>query len=172
MDPSEEFLCVRCARHMKTCCQTSEIFVSLADVARIREASGREDFFERRAPHNPSYADQDDDPVWRDAVFGADGKRRVLRRRPDGDCTFLGPRGCELSLEIRPLVCRIYPFEYDATGIVDDSLDPRCPRELLKPRQGLLQALGMERADAERWRTQLYSELVAEPTAAAPEQET
>lgn len=158
----DEFLCVRCARHMKTCCQTSEIYVTLGDVRRIEVATGRADFHERRAPVNPAYADHDDDPLWRDRVFASDGTRRVLQREANGNCTFLGAAGCTLALEVRPLVCRIYPYTYSAAGI-QGTLDPGCPRELLRPGQGLIDALGMRRADAERWRDQLYRELLDEP---------
>ena len=34
--------------------------------------------------------DQDDDPTWQRHVFRADGSRRILKRRANGDCTFLG----------------------------------------------------------------------------------
>ena len=153
-----EFLCARCARHMKTCCQTAEIYVTPGDAERIGDYTGRRDFHEYRTPDNPDYADQDDDPVWRDHVFQADGSRRVLRKQPNGDCTFLGVAGCVLPLEVRPLICRIYPFDYDAHGIVDE-LATGCPLELLAPRQGLIEALGMNREDAERWQRQLYAEV-------------
>lgn len=159
----DEFLCIRCSRHMKTCCQTSEIYVTKGDVGRIRAATGRDDFYERRVPANPDYADQDDDPLWRDRVFDGEGQRRVLRRRPGGDCTFLGTAGCVLELETRPLVCRIYPFLYSEAGI-EAGLDGGCPRELLRPGQSLIDALGMQRDDAERWRRQLYRELEDEPS--------
>jgi len=59
-----EFLCVRCSRHMKTCCQTAEVFVTRGDVRRIEEHTGSRDFAEFRPPANPAYADQDCDPVW------------------------------------------------------------------------------------------------------------
>ena len=95
---SEEFLCVRCARHMKTCCQTCEIYTTLGDVQRIAAHVGREDFHEFRAPANPVYIDHDDDPTWRDGVFQADGSRRVLKKQAGGDCTFLGERGCVLPI--------------------------------------------------------------------------
>jgi Fe-S-cluster containining protein len=128
---------------------------------RIESHSGREDFFEYRQPDNPEYADQDDDPVWRDHVFRDDGSRRVLKRRPDGDCTFLGPHGCTLPLEVRPLVCRIYPYDFSEEGIHEE-LSEGCPLELLRPGQGLIQALDMKLADAQRWRDQLYQEILLE----------
>jgi uncharacterized protein len=163
----DEFLCVRCSRHMKTCCQTSEVYVSPGDVRRIREHTGRNDFYERRVPEDPVYTAEDDDPTWRDNVFADDGTRPVLRRRPDGDCGFLGSAGCVLPLETRPLVCRLYPFLYTARGI-EDRLGEGCPKELLRPGQGLISALSMNRAAAERWRTQLYEEILEERHGALP----
>lgn len=155
---TDEFLCVRCARHMKTCCQTAEIYVTRGDLRRIEQHTGEDGFFEFRRPDNAEYADQDDDPVWRDNVFRPDGTRRVLRRRPGGDCTFLGAAGCTLPLEVRPLICRLYPFDYTADGLLDE-LAIGCPLDLLPPNQGLIEALAMNRADAQRWHAQLYAEL-------------
>jgi Fe-S-cluster containining protein len=157
-DKSTEFLCVRCARHRKTCCQTCEIYVSPGDLQRVAAHTGRSDFSEFRAPANPLYADQDDDPPWRDQVFRPDGTRRVLRRQANGDCVFLGPHGCQLPLEVRPLVCRLYPYDYNADGILPE-LSPGCPLELLAPGQGLIAALDMHLADAQRWHQQLYAEI-------------
>jgi Fe-S-cluster containining protein len=161
---SEEFLCVRCARHMKTCCQTCEIYTTIGDLQRITDYTGRDDFYEFRAPANPAYIDQDDDPTWRDGVFQADGTRRVLKKQANGDCTFLGSAGCVLPLETRPLVCRIYPYDYTEAGIQDE-LSHGCPLELLKPEQTLIQALDMNVVDAERWRSMLYAEIHAEMNA-------
>ena len=156
---TEEFLCVRCARHMKTCCQTSEIYVTPGDVQRIGEFTGRDDFKEFRAPEDPIYLQLDDDPVWIEHVIRPDGTRRVLKRQENGDCTFLGNHGCVLPLETRPLICRMYPYDYDANGIRDD-LANGCPMELLRPGQGLVAALEMNRADAQRWHRQLYAEVI------------
>jgi uncharacterized protein len=157
---TDEFLCVRCARHQRTCCQTAEVFVTRGDVRRIEAHTAATGFWEFRPPADPVYLhlEDDDDPLWRDNVFQPDGSRRVLRKQPGGDCTFLGPAGCTLPLEVRPLICRIYPFDYTADGIQDD-LAPGCPLELLPPGQGLIEALTMNRADAERWHAQLYAEL-------------
>ncbi|MCA9149735.1 MAG: YkgJ family cysteine cluster protein [Planctomycetales bacterium] len=158
---SEEFLCVRCARHTVTCCQRSEIYVTPGDVERIQSHTGREDFVEFRCADNHEYVDQDDDPVWRDHVFRADGSRRVLRRKENGDCTFLGEHGCVMPLDTRPLICRLYPFDYTADGLSDE-LALGCPLELLLPGQSLLGALEMNVADAERWHRQLYEEVQQE----------
>ena len=148
---------------MRTCCQTAEIYVTPGDVRRIGEHTGARDFYEFQAPENPVYVHEDvyDDPVWQEHVFRQDGTRRVLRRKEDGDCTFLGPAGCVLPLEIRPLICRIYPFDYDHNGLLP-ALAKGCPVELLRPGQDLIEALEMDRADAERWHQQLYGELLEE----------
>ncbi len=156
--PPDEFLCVRCARHTRTCCQRSEIYTTPGDEQRIRDFTGRDDFTRFCQPDNSEYADQDDDPVWRDRVFRADGSRRVLERQPNGDCTFLGSQGCTLPLEIRPLICRLYPYDYTAEGVKEE-LSEGCPLDLLRPGQGLIEALEMNIEDARRWHRQLYQEV-------------
>ncbi len=156
--PTDEFLCARCARHTQTCCQRCEIYATPGDVKRIGDHTGRGDFTEHRAPDDPDYLDQDDDSEWRQYVFRADNSRRVLKRQANGDCVFLGHQGCVLPLEVRPLVCRIYPYDYTAAGIRED-LSEGCPLELLREGQGLIEALDMNLQDARRWRQQLYQEI-------------
>jgi Fe-S-cluster containining protein len=156
--PNEEFLCARCARHMKTCCQTPEIYVTPGDFERIASHTGRRDFSHFRIPTDPVYLEVDDDPVWQEHIFREDKSRRVLKKMPDGDCSFLGPQGCTLPLEVRPLVCRLYPYDYDERGIRDE-LTRGCPLELLRPGQKLLEVLGMKIDDARRWHKQLYEEV-------------
>ncbi len=157
-----DHICARCARNQKTCCQEREIYVTPGDVRRIEAHTGHGDFFEFRMPADPTYLDQDDDPTWRDRVFRDDGSRRSLKRRDDGDCTFLGPVGCTLPSDVRPLVCRLYPFDYTEAGIQQD-LAEGCPLHLLLPGETILTALDMRLADAERLRAQLYDELSEEP---------
>jgi Fe-S-cluster containining protein len=161
---SDEFLCARCARHTTTCCQNVDVFVTPADVRRIVDFSGRTDVAEFRPPDDPVYLQEDDDPLWMKHVFREDHSRRVLRRQPNGDCTFLGERGCMLPLETRPLVCRLYPYDYTAAGIRHE-LASGCPLELLPPGQRLIEALDMHLEDAQRWHRQLYEELALEEDA-------
>jgi Fe-S-cluster containining protein len=159
--PQEEFLCVRCARHRPTCCQLSEVYVTLGDVKRIADHTGVAGFHQYLPPTNPVYESDDDDPTWRDYAFRPDGARRVLRRRSGGDCIFLSPSGCTLPLDVRPLLCRIYPYDFNDRGIVDE-LAPGCPLELLRPQQSLIEALDMNLADARAWHEQLYEEILWE----------
>lgn len=163
-DSTSECLCARCARRQRTCCQDTEIHVTLGDVRRITAHCGHTEFFEFLAPQNGCYGDQDDDPLWRDRVFLPDGTRRVLKHRPGGDCTFLGEEGCVLPADVRPLVCRLYPFDYTAEGLAP-VLAQGCPVELLMPGQALLGALGMRVEDAAVWHRQLYAEIQEAGTA-------
>lgn len=155
---ASEFLCARCARHMPTCCQTSEVYATPGDVARMEAFTGETGFCEFRLPEDPVYLLNDDDPAWREFVFREDGARRVVRRRENGDCTFLGERGCVLPLEVRPLICRIYPYDFNEQGFKEE-LARGCPMELLAPGQDLLEALEMDEAAALRWHRQLYDEI-------------
>lgn len=165
-----EPLCVRCSKHQKTCCQSREIYTTPGDRERIAAFTGRYDFF-RFAPASPDHLDQDDDPAWGRYVFRPDGTRRVLQRQANGDCTFLGNAGCVLPLEVRPLVCRLYPYDYTEFGIRSE-LQHDCPVQLLEPQElvpeergqvhrdrSLLVVLDMNREHAERWRSKLYREL-------------
>ena len=158
----QEFLCIRCSRHMKTCCQTSEVYTTPGDVRRIARFTGQDDFTEFRVPADPVYLEQDDDPAWMQNVFRTDKSRRVLRREANGDCTFLGENGCTLPYETRPLVCRLYPFDYNEQGIREE-LASGCPLELLPPGQELIEALDMNLQRARAWHGQLYEEIREEP---------
>jgi hypothetical protein len=61
----------------------------------------------------------------------------------------------------RPLVCRLFPFDYDEQGI-RDALADGCPLHLIRPGWTLLTELDMKRDDAERWHKQLYHEIQLE----------
>jgi Fe-S-cluster containining protein len=149
---------------MPNCCQVPDIYVTQGDVRRIEDASGARDFYEFRVSADPVYLDQDDDPVWRENVIREDGSRRILKHEAKGDCIFLGPRGCVLSVEARPLVCRLYPFDYNEGGIFEE-LASGCPLHLLEPGRNLIQVLGMNLEDARRWHRQLYEEIRRENVA-------
>ena len=151
--------CARCAAVQRTCCQRAEILVTAGDLERIAAATGKQAFHERRAPTDPSYLDQDDDSNWLRYTVDQNGQRRVLTRKPNGDCGFLGAAGCELSLETRPLVCRLYPYSYNEQGL--QGLDSEyCPTAMLAPAgESMADVLDIPAATAEVWRHQLYSEL-------------
>lgn len=156
---TEEHLCARCAKAGKTCCQKTEIFLTIGDVNRIRSSGVSDQFWEYAAPTDEdSQPDFSYDPVW-SRIFGEGGKRRILRHREGGtDCRFLTAGGCELPLAVRPLVCRLYPFDYTATTIkgVDGHFCPS-PEKDYAPL--LLASLEMNHDDAEACRKQIYAEI-------------
>ncbi len=156
-DP-EEILCARCARQGTTCCQNTRIFLTSGDMERIA-AAGMRDFHEVVAMAWPKTSAEDLDPAWRRTF--ASGVRRVLRRRPNGDCLFLGSAGCALDLSDRPLLCRLYPFDYDGNGIKGIHAH-YCPYPENENAPLLLALLRMNRTEAEEWRAQFYREIIAE----------
>jgi len=160
--------CARCATLQRTCCQRAEIVVTRGDIDRIARHTGRAEFWSWRPPSDPLYFEEDPaDPNWRRYTIDERGLRRTLDRMPTGNCTFLGTEGCTLPGEVRPLVCRLYPYAYTERGIegIDDSY---CPREDLIPRYApgmtMLTVLGMNLDDAKRWHATLYDELRRENT--------
>lgn len=156
-----EILCACCARISKTCCRDREIYITPADAARIASVTDRSDFVEWRAPEDPNYSEQSDDPTWDRHVFHKDRTRRILRRSPDGGCTFLGPAGCLLPETVRPLVCRLHPFTYTAAGI-DPEPSPECPGNLVPAGMSVFDALHMSTEQARLWHRMLYEEILTE----------
>jgi len=156
---TKAIFCVRCAGQGKTCCQGSEVYVTLRDMGRIGRHTAFSGFCDFASPSNPAYLDQSHDPVWQAHVFRRGGTRRVLKRKPSGDCVFLGAAGCLLSVETRPLVCRLYPYSYTAEGICAE-FDPGCPISLLDPGESLIDALHMSRDKAREWHRILYEEIL------------
>ncbi|MBF0102697.1 MAG: YkgJ family cysteine cluster protein [Desulfobacterales bacterium] len=160
-----ELLCNRCAQLGKTCCQTSEVYITLEDAKRIESLTGSKDFFEYSAPINPLYAMNDDDPIWENYVFKPDGTRRVIKRNANGDCFFLSNTGCKLAIDVRPLVCRIYPYEYNAGGLYQEFSHNACPIHLLKSNETFEQMLQcFTKSKALEWHNLLYDEILLEKT--------
>ena len=95
-------------------------------------------------------------PVFAQIMPG--GKRVRLRLTGEGACWFLGPEGCRLPWEARPLYCRLYPMWFTPEGRIMVLINPSCLaqrgasswREVMK-RVGLTEQLARE----------LFSELLA-----------
>jgi len=151
-------LCGRCAASGKTCCQETDIYLTVGDIKRIACEIERIDFFEYRRPTDHLYLEQEDDPVWGAQTISINGTRRVLKQKDAGDCLFLGERGCSLSAAARPLVCRLHPFTYTMEGLAG-ILDPRCLTANGSAGGDLVAALGMSLSQAQAWHLQLYEEI-------------
>lgn len=159
---SKKHICAHCAGKGPTCCEGygRDIFVTKGDVKRIETFINEPDFFEFRKPVNDDYLDLDD-PVWTGHVFREDQSRRVVKLNASGKCKFLTPFGCMLPTHIRPLICRLFPFQYNASGISEE-LENACPSEFLSDGETLVQALGINREDALMWHQTLYEEILRE----------
>lgn len=148
-------ICAGCAQAGTSCCVNRHIYVTAEDIRRIRQATGENDFTVREAVFG-AYADQTDDPAWSQYVL--DNKdRRVLQRRQDGSCHFLGREGCVMDLATRPILCRLYPFEYAEKGI--QGLDTQCPVSRCGDPERALQEMGMVPDNLDAWHRQLYREI-------------
>lgn len=186
--------CALCASSQKTCCQHAQILVTSGDVARIAAHTGGTGFSHRAPPIDPAVLEFiPEDPNWLRYTVAPDGTRHVLKKQDGatpgaagrvgqaGDCTFLGAAGCVLPTEVRPLVCRLYPFMFneqrmegpeDQSRGIDESYCPTsrffdAQRRALPasnlppgtPRTTMLTVLRMDPRDGERWRATLYEEL-------------
>jgi hypothetical protein len=103
----------------------------------------------------------ENDPDWLYYVFRPDGSRLVLKSTPEGNCTFLAENGCRLPMNIRPIVCRLHPFEYHAGGFLN-YFAPGCPVDILEPGRSLAVCFDMDPAAASCWHKMLYEEIVLE----------
>jgi len=161
---TEIHLCARCAAQGKTCCQGKDrdIYITTGDLKRIGDYVASQDFFEFRRPTDSAYSGQDNDPLWTTHVFRPDGTRRVLKRNEDfEDCVFLTVKGCLLPIVIRPLICRLYPYAYNAGGLCG-VLSEGCPIHLLSEGHSLIQCIGMDAQVAGTWHRMLYNEILLE----------
>lgn len=157
--------CRTCAGQGQTCCQGHDIYVTPGDCQRIRHYLGVRNFFEYRPCSLQAYADQDDDPVWRQYVFRHDGCRRVLMTRVGGDCLFLENSGCLLPLTVRPLVCRLFPHMYSAKGVTG-GWDQDCPIGRTHAEKLIDQGIaGITWQEAVKWHRMLYAEILWEAKA-------
>lgn len=152
-------ICVKCAAiRTSCCCQGRDILVTEGDVQRIRRAIGQENFWEYKIPVDPEYSDhQELDPNWLLYTVREDGSRRVLKKQVIGKCLFLGATGCKLAMDTRPIVCRLFPYDYTERGI--SGIVSECPTHLLDAGENLITALNMSREAGEHWWHMLYTEL-------------
>lgn len=154
-------LCRRCAATGATCCQGRAVFITLGDVARIRAAEPGADFFHIRHIAPDAYRSHlPYDTVW-GRVLASESGVRILRHTESGDCHFLSESGCRLSLDARPLVCRLYPYDYNPATL-KGVYGHVCPSPERENGSLLLALLGMNRDRAQGWRALLYNEIEQE----------
>lgn len=115
-------ICAICAQNGPTCCQlgqeqTGILFPISAVEKDIISDSGRwkSGNFIDRAPNSSrfishlKYLFPNDQKKIRN-IFPQHGHHECLLTDKKGHCIFLGPTGCLLPNEARPLYCRLFPF--------------------------------------------------------------
>jgi Fe-S-cluster containining protein len=150
--------CAVCSRVQRTCCQSSEPYVSRGDMDRIYNYRSLPTPYwcGFRIPPQEYLAGCRSDPAWAAKVLTPTGWRRVVLARFNGNCVFLEPTGCVLPMEVKPLVCRIYPwdfFNFKITG-----LSSYCAVEARGEHQDMGEALGLTAEQAQTWLDQLRDE--------------
>ena len=122
MTPRRAHPCARCPRVFGvSCCEVKDdeqlATLTWADVGRLVAATGQS--FEAFAEWE--WLDEAQAAKWLELhsslapYFGTQSRRLTLRRK-NGACVFLGPSGCSLTADERPIACRLYPFEIRPHG--------------------------------------------------------
>ncbi len=157
--------CYSCFLQGVSCCQGTQIYLTAGDVQRISQFLEDSDFFTIEIP-DAVYLDAGNDPKWLMLTVRPDGQRRVLKRTAEKNCTMLRDSGCRLPMSIRPLVCRLYPYEFTESGV--SGIDPVCPISRAEDCASLMDRLGMTINAAGEWHRLLYRELHQEKTQSMP----
>lgn len=165
---SESF-CAACPKAVgRSCCEPESphelATLTRGDIARIRAATPQpESAFVELEPFSPeaAHAHAQLRPANANAV--RDGVRRHLRAK-GGACVFhRADSGCSLDAATRPLACRLYPFELDATGRIRAAIAGRChAEESVEHLADLLDAFGLTPAKVRALHRQLLRELADE----------
>jgi Fe-S-cluster containining protein len=151
--------CAECSQTEGSCCETAQVYITREDAARVEKYLGHSDFYVYEKA-DEAFETCPEEPLWPSYVTRADGTRRVLRRKENKHCSLLGEHGCSLPSEVRPLICRLYPYEYTKEKIV--GMCRSCP--VSRKYEGIipLVELDMDPVSAERLRVQLYEQVFAE----------
>ena len=121
--PFQSPACARCAKAIgKTCCEPGPhehlAMVTRADIARISahtRLSARRFTVEEAVSQEGAVEFEARWPLYRGYFLR--GPVRTLLLARDGACVFLDrKRGCSLPLDVRPMACRLYPFDKWADG--------------------------------------------------------
>lgn len=164
-----QYGCAVCARSQRTCCQSSEPFASIGDISRINLYMHRNMKGSRVAPwwwwgwREPSQEYIEGmraDPQWATLLPMKSGLRRVVLSSDNGNCVFLKSTGCVLPMEVKPLVCRIYPWDFVAFKVT--GLSDFCAIEAKGNHRDMGEALGLTKEMAQEWVEQLRSEMERE----------
>ena len=160
--------CQECAKIQKTCCQGEGFQVALTkgDIRRIGMFTSSPAFYELKAVEEPlrqvyttpeHYGD--DEKIYVQYLFDEAGRRNVLKKKPNNaECLFLSKSGCGLPFEVKPLICRIYPYNWN------DELDlwletDYCPAPFFQ-NPDYFRSVPLSEGEAKKLVSQFYFELI------------
>ncbi|OIO05825.1 MAG: hypothetical protein AUJ49_00750 [Desulfovibrionaceae bacterium CG1_02_65_16] len=157
--------CARCALRCGTCCTLrpgDEEFcfpLSHAERKRMKAAGAQARHFVRQ-DNTQAFVGNikrlfPDEGAAVEQLFPPASAHDRLATLPDGACALLGPAGCTLPREARPLYCRLFPFWIRAGRERYFELDFCEAQREASGGAGLKKRLGMTSADI----LQLYHEL-------------
>lgn len=161
--------CSECAKLQTTCCEDvrSEIGVTSGDIRRILEFTGRNDFYHlmpvleenKYILENPANIEKGSE-VYVRYFFDDQGRRNVLKKNEKKACCFLSQDGCALPLDIRPIMCRLYPYHWDDDGNIEITAFG-CPKSLFKDEQEIRAELCIPEEEAKKLITVFYAEIMS-----------
>jgi Fe-S-cluster containining protein len=133
--------------------------LTCGDIDRIHQVYPVPDFYEL-ARLTPDYEDGGGDPTWNPAILDDTGRRRIVRQKENGRCFFLTDVGCSLPSDVRPLLCRIFPYDFREYGLC--GISASCPVASESQWLHILEDSEMKYSNARKWVVQLYEEIKAE----------
>jgi uncharacterized protein len=147
---------MNCARIGTSCCTHYQIILTTGDIQRIFDFLGHQDFFTLEPPVLEDI-EPDYDPLWMPLILKPEGVVCVIKRTQEKSCALLTETGCSLPYDCRPLICRLYPYQYTEEGVL--GIDKDCPISVEKEWGGALDTLDMTIDKAKQWISLLYAEV-------------
>jgi len=151
----EKNICSECAGSRGlSCCEAVQIYVTKGDIERITSFTNSKDFY-FAAPLKGIY--RNCDSTWKDLVLDKNGCRNVIKLTKNGKCVFLKKDGCLLPMTVKPLLCRIHPYEFNEDGIT--GIYKYCPISKMPNSEEILNDMGMSYNMVKKWHAILYREI-------------
>jgi len=162
-------ICEECAKIQKTCCERNDIRIGLTngDIERIALFAACEDFYEGKALEeefrgkyaNPSRYDEGE-YIYVTCLFDDEGRWNVMKRNENQGCWFITPTGCSLPPEVRPLMCRIYPYDWNDQQEIWIN-GTYCLASLFTDNEDLAKKVALPPEEAKRLVKLFYEEIMA-----------
>ncbi len=148
--------CATCASLGHSCCKGYQIYLTSGDIVRISGFLKHSDFYTYEPPIL-SDIEPDYDTCWLPLIMSEGNRVRVLNRTDDKQCCLAFAMGCLLPLETRPLICRLFPYDFINHHIL--GIDSSCPISKECNWQSILDGMEMTESKAQHWVDLLYEEI-------------